>query len=71
MSPVSVAELRKMPPTVNVETAAAALGVSRAAAYDAIKADQFPAKVIVCGRRLKVATASLIALLDGGQAPAA
>ena len=61
---MSLAELRTLPPAVNVETAAAALGVSRAAAYDAIARDEFPARVIYVGRRIKVVTASLIDLLD-------
>lgn len=73
MSPVSVAELAAMPPTVNVETAARALGVSRSACYQAIADDEVPFRVIVVGRRLRVVTASLIALLDpeGGQESAA
>ena len=61
---MSLAELRTLPLAVNVETAAAALGVSRAAAYDAIAHDEFPARVIYVGRRIKVVTASLIDLLD-------
>ena len=62
--PVSLAELRQSGPTVNVENAARALGVSRSAAYEALARGEFPAKVIVCGSRLKVVTASLIGLLD-------
>jgi hypothetical protein len=57
-------ELRKLPPVVDVATAAAALGVGRSTAYDAIARGEFPAKVIVVGCRLRVVTASLIGLLD-------
>jgi hypothetical protein len=59
-----VAELRKLPAGVDVTTAAAALGVSRSAAYDAIARGEFPARVIRVGGRLKVVTASLMDLLD-------
>ena len=61
---MSLAELRQLPPTVNVEIAARALGVSRSAAYDAIARDEFPARVICVGSRLKVVTATLVALLE-------
>lgn len=73
MNPVSVDELRQMPGTVNVETAARALGVSRSSACDAIRRDEFPVQVLYVGSRIRVVTAGLIALLDpeGGQAPAA
>ncbi len=62
--PVTLGELREAGPVVNVEIAAAALGVSRSAAYEAIARDEFPARVIHVGRRIKVVTASLIDLLD-------
>jgi hypothetical protein len=62
---VTVAQLREMPATVSVETAAAALGIGRSTAYDAVGRGDFPAKTITVGRRLRVTTASLIALLNG------
>ena len=53
--------------TVSVELAARALGISRASAYEAITGGTFPAQVIRVGRpgRLKVLTASLLAVLEG------
>ena len=61
----TLAKLRQMPPTVDVGVAAACLGMGRATAYAAIDAGEFPARMIrVSRRRLRVVTASLIALLD-------
>ena len=74
MTPVTVDELREMPGTVSVETAAAALGIGRSTCYQAIANDEAPFKVIAVGRRIRVITAGLIALLDtegGRQEPAA
>jgi predicted DNA-binding transcriptional regulator AlpA len=53
----------KAGPTVDVSTAARALGIGRTAAYDIIKRGQFPARVIRVGRSVRVVTADLIALL--------
>ena len=69
---LTLAEVRKLPATVDVETAAAALGVSRSTAYEAIRCNAFPVKVVTVSRRKVVITASLVALLEGtGDAPAA
>ncbi|MEU5683650.1 DNA-binding protein [Streptomyces venezuelae] len=56
---MSVEEVRSLPAVVNVVTAARALGIGADKAYDLIKADAFPAKLIPLGRTQKVATASL------------
>ncbi len=56
---MSVEEVRSLPAVVNVVTAARALGIGADKAYDLIKADEFPAKLIPLGRTQKVATASL------------
>lgn len=61
----TLAEVRKWPATVDVETAAAAVGVSRSTAYEAIHAGTFPVKVITVSRRKVVITATLVALLEG------
>lgn len=61
----TLAEVRKWPATVDVETAATALGVSRSTAYEAIRCGTFPVKVIPVSRRKVVVTASLVALLEG------
>jgi hypothetical protein len=58
-------QIRRWPPTVNVEVAAQALGVSRASLYSAIAAGTCPVEVIVVGRRYKVLTTSLLHVLEG------
>lgn len=63
---LTLAEVRELPATVDVETAARALGVSRSTAYEAIRLGTFPAKVITVLSRKSVITASLVALLEGG-----
>ena len=62
---VTLAWLREAPPTVNVTTAARALGIRRATAYEAIARGQAPFRVITVGNsRMPVPTAELIALLE-------
>jgi excisionase family DNA binding protein len=57
-------EVRRWPATVSVEDAAAALGISRAHAYDLIKSKAFPARAISVGRRIRVTTSSILAVID-------
>jgi hypothetical protein len=59
-------EVRSWPAAVDVEDAARALGVSRASAYQSISEGTFPARCIRVNRRLRILTASLIELLEGG-----
>jgi predicted DNA-binding transcriptional regulator AlpA len=66
----TLADVRKWPATVDVESAAAALGVSRSTAYEAIRTDSFPARVVMVSRRKLVITSSLLALLGDGNATA-
>jgi excisionase family DNA binding protein len=70
---LTLAEVRRLPATVDVETAAAVLGCSRSTAYEAIRTGTFPATVVTVSRRKVVVTASLVTLLEGGSgdAPAA
>jgi predicted DNA-binding transcriptional regulator AlpA len=67
---MTMAELRELPAAIDVTTAALALGISRATAYEAISRGDFPAQVITVNRRLVVVTSSLLAALEGGR-PAA
>lgn len=60
----TLAEVRAWPATVSVGEAAAALGISQAHAYDLIKTGEFPAKALSVGRRLRVTTSSILAVLD-------
>jgi hypothetical protein len=63
--PMSLAEVRRLGATCDVETAGRALGVSRASAYQSISEGTFPVAVIRVNRRLRVLTADLIRTLEG------
>ena len=63
--PLTLAEIRKWPPTCNIEDAARALGVSRSGLYAAIAEGTAPVQVIRVRRRQKVLTASLVDVLSG------
>jgi Helix-turn-helix domain len=67
---LTLAQIKRWPPTVPVEDGARALGVSRSAAYAAIAAGEFPVATIRVSRRLRVLTADLVRVLEGhgGQA---
>ena len=65
MSAPTLAEIRQWPATVDVEKAAAALGISRTTAYEAIRRGDFPVAVISVRSRRRVVTAALVALLSG------
>lgn len=67
----TLAQVKRWPATVNVGDAAKALGVSKSALYLAIQEGNCPAETILVGRRIKVLTASLIAVLEGQKAGAA
>ncbi|MER6391298.1 DNA-binding protein [Streptomyces sp. NPDC059999] len=56
---MTMGELLELPPAVSVATAARALGIGKDKAYELIKADCFPARVIRLGATSRVATASL------------
>lgn len=63
---LTLAQVRKLPAAIDVETAAAALGVGRATLYEALARGERPVQVITVGRRMRVLTHSLIAVLEGG-----
>jgi predicted DNA-binding transcriptional regulator AlpA len=60
----SLDEIRSWPPTVDVTPAALAVGVSRAHLYEAIKLGTAPIRTLRVGKRTKVITSSILALLD-------
>ena len=68
-------ELTALPAVLDVPTAAAALGLSRTAAYDLIRTGDWPTPVFRLGRLIRIPTAPLLELLgiDGrsGGGPAA
>jgi hypothetical protein len=63
-------EIRSWPATVDLSTAAPALGISRSYAYELAKRDELPCRVLHVGSRLRVVTSSLIPLLEGGEVAA-
>jgi hypothetical protein len=66
MPPVTTAELRASA-TVDLMTAAAALGLGRTKAYELARRDEFPCRVIRIGETYRVPTPGLLELL--GVAP--
>jgi predicted site-specific integrase-resolvase len=69
--PITMAEIRKWPPTCNIEDAAQALGVSRSSLYMAVREGVAPVTVITVRRRQKVLTSSLVETLEGHRAASA
>jgi hypothetical protein len=63
---LTLAQVRKLPATVDVTTAARALGVGRGALYEAIRTGESPVKTISVLSRVRVLTADLIRVLEGG-----
>ncbi len=60
---MTVDELRALPVTVSLMTAARALGCGRSLAYDLARRDQFPCRVLRVGTRYLVPTADLLRTL--------
>jgi hypothetical protein len=63
VSDLTVADLRNLPPTIDLMTAARALGIGRTKAYQLARAGEFPCRIIRIGDLYRVATADLIRLL--------
>jgi excisionase family DNA binding protein len=63
---LTLAQVRKLPATIDVATAAQALGVSRSTLYEAIRCGQSPVKTLGVQGRIRVITANLIYVLEGG-----
>ncbi len=62
MTPVTIAQLRAVP-TVDLMTAARALGLGRTKAYGLARQQQFPCRVIRIGETYRVPTTGLLELL--------
>ena len=62
MTPVTIAQLRTTA-TVDLMTAAAALGLGRTKAYELARRDQFPCRVIRIGDTYRIPTPGLLELL--------
>lgn len=65
---VRLGDLQNLPPTIDVEAAAAILGIGRTLAYQLAKKNRFPCRILRVGRRYLVPTADLIRVL-GTPAP--
>ena len=61
--PITITQLRAMPATVDLMTAASALGLGRTKAYELAKHGQFPCRVIRIGDIYRIPTAGLLELL--------
>jgi hypothetical protein len=59
------ASLDRLPPSVDLMTAAGLLGIGRTCAYGLIRRDEWPTPVIRVGRCIRIPTAPLIELLRG------
>ena len=62
MMPITITQLRARA-TVDLMTAACALGLGRTKAYELAKHDEFPCRVIRIGDTYRVPTAGLLELL--------
>jgi predicted DNA-binding transcriptional regulator AlpA len=63
---MSLEEVLALPATVNVVTAARALGIGHNKAYELIKAGQFPVRTLSMGSTVRVPTAALWEALGVG-----
>ncbi|MFE4336092.1 DNA-binding protein [Streptomyces sp. NPDC056831] len=61
---ITTRDLLDLPPTVDLETAAAAFGFGRTHAYRLARTDTFPCKVIRPGRLFRVVTADMLRVLQ-------
>jgi hypothetical protein len=63
---LTLAQVRKLPATVDVPTAARALGIGRSTLYEAIRLGSSPVKTLTVQRRVVVLTSDLLRILGGG-----
>ncbi len=63
MTRLTAASLAALPPTIDLPTAAKALGIGRTTAYQLARHGQFPCRVIRIGSLYRVSTTDLIRLL--------
>ncbi|MEV7279770.1 DNA-binding protein [Streptomyces sp. NPDC093111] len=61
---MTLEELLALPPTVNVTTAARALGIGVHKAYDLIREGTFPVRTLSLGSTVRVPTAALWSVLE-------
>jgi len=62
-------DVRRLGMTTDVETAASVLGIGRTLAYELVKQDQFPVRLLRLGRRVLVPVGDLLRYLGYDPAP--
>lgn len=60
---LDAAQIRELPPVVDVQTAAAVLGIGRTAAYELIRTGSWPTPVVRLGKSIRIPSAPLLALV--------
>jgi hypothetical protein len=63
MEPLTIAQVCALPATVNLMTAARALGLGRTKAYELVRGNEFPCRVHKIGDTYMVPTADLLAYM--------
>ncbi len=63
MNDLSIKALYELPPTVDISTAARAIGLGRRKAYELAKRGEFPCRLLRIGTQYRVPTAELLGLL--------
>lgn len=63
---LTVAQVRELPPTVDLMTAARVLGIGRTKAYELARADEFPVRVVRIGGLYRISTADLLRFIRAG-----
>ena len=61
-------EIKTWPATVGAPRGGSAFGLAPSTTYEAIKSGKFPARTILIGGRVRVVTASIVAVLSEGDA---
>jgi len=61
---MTVEQARKVPPVIDVPTAAAILGIGRTAAYELIRAGRWPTPVLRLGKLIRIPSAPLLELVQ-------
>lgn len=60
---MTLADLRNLPATVDLQTAAKVLGLGRTKAYELAQRGTFPVRLLRIGQTYRVSSAELLALL--------
>ena len=60
---ITGSDLERLPPTIDLVTAARLLGIGRTVAYELVREGRWPTPIIRAGRKIRVPSAALRALL--------